>query len=266
LAALGVMVGTTPAGAAVEPAGDVTVTFTQATLQAVVNGVPESIGPFKGTLNGTVDGQGNLQFPQAGISFDLLDTTVVVAAQIQLEATGAWTGTVDPEGKTVSLTGPFRTLVTISSLGFDNCQVGPSTFQASGNNYANGKVTVKDASFPIAEIPPGTPGCLGLESVINTALNLPGNGGITLPLTFSPVLTGTGRPPPPTTTTVTVATTTTTTAAPPPPDTPPPTVGPTALPRTGPSSELVLAGLGLSLVCGGLLLVARGRPRRTVPQ
>ena len=83
-----------------------------------------------------------------------------------------------------------------------------------------------------------------LESVINSALGLPGTGGVVVTAPFSPKLTGSAVVP---TTTTTAAPTTTTTPS---------------LPRTG-TSTAPLALVGLALVAGGAAMALRSR-RSTV--
>jgi LPXTG-motif cell wall-anchored protein len=260
LVALGVTAGA-PAGADVTPTGPVTLTLANGQLHMVVNGTPTDVGPFSGTMTGTVAPDGTLHFPQGNVSFDPLSTTVVVPAEIELQPTSDWTGTVNPDGKTVTLAGSLVTLVTIPSIGFADCQVGPISLAPAGNNYdaTNGKATLRQNGFQVGAVPPGTPGCLGLESVINTALNLPGPGSLTWPVTLAPALKGTGTAT--TTTTATTVPETTTVAPPVTPATEPPPVAPAAdaLPRTG--SEPFLAVLGAALVAGGAALVARARRR-----
>ena len=270
LALLGALTYTAvPAGAVIVPVGAVTVTATNANFSLVVTGTPTTVGPFSGTLTGTVDATGHLSFPKAGVVFPAFDTTIVVPATVHPVATGNWSGTIDPSTGAVSVTGPAETLATVGTLSLVDCAVGPVTIAlstaATGGvkyNSTTGKATLADPAFQIPAIPAGAPGCNGQEATVNTALGLPGAGGISMDVAFSPALTGNGAPLPSTTT----FTTTTTTA--PATTTTPTTTAPTAtsaLPRTG-SSTGTLAIIGFSVVLAGIGLSAtRRRGARTQP-
>jgi LPXTG-motif cell wall-anchored protein len=270
LALLGAMAYTAaPAGAVIVPTGAVTVTVSNINFSLTVTGTPTTVGPFSGTMTGTVDATGHLTFPKAGINFPAFDTTIVVPATVHAVALGPWSGTIDPSTGAVSVTGPAETLATVATLGLVDCPVGPVTIAAQtgaagGVKYSTstGKATLADPAFQIPAIPAGQAGCNGQEATVNTALGLPGSGGITMTLAFAPTLTGNGAPPPSTTTFTTTTTTrpaTTTT---------PSTTAPittSALPRTG-SSTGTLAIIGISVVLAGIGLSAtRRRGPRTQP-
>jgi LPXTG-motif cell wall-anchored protein len=247
----------TTAGAAVAPVGNVTVTVTGAKFNIVLMGTPTDVGPFNGTFKGTVDATGKLSFPKSGITFTTFTQTITVLVSIHPVATGNFTGTVDPDSGTLSLTGSLETLVTASTPPLRDCPIGPIKANLQSKNYSKttGKATLTDPAYIVPAMAPNTPGCAGIEDTVNELLQLPSTGGVTMPAAVSPVLTGTGTAPP-TTTTFTTTTTTTTTV--PTTQAPSNTVAPSALPRTG-SSTGPLAFVGLSLLGGGLALAFRRR-------
>jgi LPXTG-motif cell wall-anchored protein len=276
LAALGAAILLVPTAGAyaaatpqvITPTGNVTVTVSNASFTLNVMGTPTDVGPFSGTLKGTVTDTGQLTFPKSGISFSGFDTTILVPAHIQPVAPGDWTGTVDPTTGVVTLNGNIDTLTTVSALpGVVNCPIGPSaihtsTVLAGGVKYASGKATVTDPAYTVPAIPPGIAACGGQEGTINAALPLPGTGGIKLPLSFDPVLTGSGvvpssTVPPPTTTTTRPATASTAASA-----TTAKAAATSTLPRTGSSSGPLLL-IGASLVLAGSVLALRRRFRRS---
>jgi LPXTG-motif cell wall-anchored protein len=242
--------------AVITPTGNVTITVSNAFFTLTVTGAPQDVGPFSGTLTGTVDDSGNLTIPKSGIDFPAFDAVIVVPATVHPVATADWTGTVDPSSGVVTITGTMETLATVSALSLTDCPVGPftihtSTVNSGGAKYASGKATVSDPSYPVSAIPAGTSGCNGAEETVNTALGLPGTGGIRMGLSFDPVLTGSGVVPTSTSTTPTtptMAAAPATTAAP----------AATTLPRTG-SSTLPLAIVGVASVAAGAVLVRKRR-------
>jgi LPXTG-motif cell wall-anchored protein len=270
-AGVAVLATAVTAGAVTAPVGSVTVAVSNGFFVIDIIGMPGTkIGPFTGTLTGTVDNVGKLTFPKSGVKFNSFDTVVVVPATVTLQATGNWSGTLDPSTGAATITGSLVTLATVSTIGAVNCPVGPVTVNGNSLDSADGAVkynttsgaaTLAQHAFQIPALgDAGTvPGCNGQEGTINTALGLPGVGGFVADVKFSPVITGNGTPPPSTTTFTTITTTTTV------PTTTPPTAAPTAptsLPRTGSSSgPLTFVGIGL---LGGGIALWRPRRRRTI--
>jgi LPXTG-motif cell wall-anchored protein len=245
--------------------GPVTVTVTGANFILNVSGAPTEVGPFNGTLTGTVDIDGILSFAQGDISFTDFDTIILVPAHVQPVADGDWTGTMDPNNGTVSISGPLTTLATVDSVGLVDCPIGPFNVQMQGTNYndSNGNATISDPAYLVNELQPGTPGCNDQEAVVNGALPLPGEGAVTMPVSFEPVITGGGTPPPTTTTFTlppTTAPATTATTAP----TGETTVAAAAtggetLPRTGGRATVPVTVLGLALLGAGIALLVPTR-------
>jgi LPXTG-motif cell wall-anchored protein len=259
-----------PAGSAfaatakVDPAGPITLTVSAMNFQLTVTGAPSTVGPFTGTLTGTVDASGNMSFPQANISFPAFTGTIgPVDATVTPQATGDWTGTVDPTSGVVTLTGSLKTLATVTALGTTDCPLGPFTIHTTTTNSggvpysAAGAATVADPAYSVPAVPDGTDGCAGNEATINLALGLPGTGGVTIAMSTDPVLTGSGVVP--TSTTTTAPTPTTAAAQPAGATTAAPAAAPAStLPRTG-SSSGPLAVLGVGLIGAGLALAIRRR-------
>src|SRR5260221_9614055 len=74
LALLGALAYTAaPAGAVIVPTGAVTVTVSNINFSLLVTGTPTTVGPFSGTMTGTVDATGHLSFPKSGINFPAFD-------------------------------------------------------------------------------------------------------------------------------------------------------------------------------------------------
>jgi hypothetical protein len=253
-----------PAAGDITPAGPVAVSWATGTFTLTVQGAPQTLSGFTGSATGTVSAAGILQFPASGITLDPISTTIVLPVTLTTEATGPWTGTIDPVNGTATMTGQLRTLVSSPGL-LDNCPVGPFTVQLSATNTGGvaysetaGTATLTDSTFVIPLIPPGAPGCGAIEDAINTALGLPTTGAISFSVTFDPILTGTGAAPP-STTIPTIPTTL-----------PPPPVEPVAVPpvtataaqgqlaRTG-SNTLPLAIAAVVFVLAGTAALA---PRR----
>jgi LPXTG-motif cell wall-anchored protein len=250
----------TIAGAVVTPApGNVTITATGATFTIFIQGSPITVGPFSGSFKGTVDATGKLKFPKAGIKFTPFSQTIQIPVTITVAASTDFAGTIDPDSSTLSLSGSLVTLASAQTPALNNCPIGPAKVNLQSKNYSKttGKATVSDPAFVIPAIPAGTAGCVDdtVIQTINDTLTLPSTGGVTGPVTVSPVLTGNGTPPPSTTTFTTTTSTSTTTV---PATTAPNTVAPSALPRTG-SSTGPLAFIGLALLAGGLALAFRRR-------
>src|SRR5262245_38846320 len=168
--------------AVITPTGNVTITVSNAFFTLTVTGASQDIGPFSGTLTGTVDDNGKLTIPKSGIDFPAFDAVIVVPATVHPVATDDWTGTVDPSSGVVTITGGMETLATVGTLGLVDCPVGPftihtSTVNSGGAKYASGTATVSDPSYSVPAIPAGTSGCNAAEETVNVALGLPGTGG-----------------------------------------------------------------------------------------
>ena len=259
IAAGALMIGyATVAGAVVAPVGNITITASAAKFTVVISGTPIDVGPFTGSFKGTVDATGKISIPKSGIKFTTFQETIVIPVTITVAASTDFSGTIDPDSHTLSLSGSLVTLATASTPALNNCPIGPAKVNLQSKDYSNttGKATVSDPAFVVPAVPTGTAGCVDdtVIQTINDTLALPSTGSLSLPVTVSPVLTGNGTPPPSTTTFTTTTTTTTTV----PPTAPPNTVAPSALPRTG-SSTGPLAFIGLSLLGGGLALAFRRR-------
>jgi len=167
------------AGAVTAPVGAVTVTVSNAFFIVDIIGAPGTkIGPFTGTLTGTVDNVGKLTFPKSGVKFPPFDTVVLVPATVQLQATGNWSGTLDPSTGAATITGPVVTLATVPTIGAVKCPVGPVTVNLSSldsadgaakYNTTTGAATLAQHAFQIPALgDPGTvPGCNGQEGTIN---------------------------------------------------------------------------------------------------
>jgi LPXTG-motif cell wall-anchored protein len=261
------------AAADVSPTGPTSVSA-HITFNFKVFGTPAQLN-VDGTLAGTVDNAGKLNFPKSGIHFDDAlnqtwgNTPPVVVSKVSPSASGDWTGSIDPETGTVALTGSLIVDAFVKSpLPTPNgCPVGPiplemSTEKTGGAKYdlATGSATVADDQFvvePLLEDPPGQVDfCEGHEAIFNSALSLPtapGAATVALKITFDEPLEGSGTVVTFKTTTtapkVTVAaaasTTTTATAA-------------HELPRTG-GSSLPLTIFGGSLIAAGAVLIGRRR-------
>jgi hypothetical protein len=225
----GIVAATMTAGADVREPGAVTVTVHDGTLGT-------KLGPFtplSGTFTGTVQGDGTLDFPQAGITFPSFDVAITnpIATTVTVTpvADTDFTGNVDPGGGLVTLTGNLTTKITLSAFGLANCPLGPMTLNLStttsgGRAYDAGSATVVDNTFVMPAIPLGSGVCGGYEAAINSLVGLPtkpGESTMTMPVTFAPILTGSSSTSMATTsssssTSTTAASTTTTTLGPPP--------------------------------------------------
>jgi LPXTG-motif cell wall-anchored protein len=247
----------TIAGAVVAPVGNITVTVTGAKFVIVLQGTPIDVGPFNGSFKGTVDATGKIAIPKAGVTFTTFAQTIQIPVTITPAATGPFTGTIDPSTGSLSLSGTLVTLASAASPALANCPIGPVKVVMLSTNYSatTGKATVADPAYQVPAIPPGAVGCGGIEGTINDTLGLPSTGGIIMPVTVSPILTGNGAPPPSTTTFTTTTSTTSTTV---PTTVAPAPIATTALPRTG-SSTGPLAFVGLSMLGAGLALAFRKR-------
>ncbi len=244
-------------------AADDTVNVSMA-IAVVAAGTPTTVGPIAGSLTGTIDGSGNLTFPQSGIHFDALDGTIVVPVHLETQATGDWTGHLDTSTGEVTLSGPIEIVAAISSLGVTGCPLGPytlnsSTSQSGGVAFdgATKTATVVDSTYSVPAIPDPTSGCGGQEGTINAALGLPTSPSAsttTMVLTFpggaNTTTTATVSTTTPTSTTLSTAAVTSTSVAP---------AAAAQLPRTGRS---VLPWLIVGVVCLELGLVAVAASRR----
>jgi hypothetical protein len=272
-AGLAGVVGVRPAAADVMPSGPVTMSWATGSITLTVNGTPTTVPGLSGTATGTVSPTGELSFPQSGITMNSFTANILVAVTIFPAATTAWTGTIDPENGTATVTGQMVTRAVAAPLiNPPGCPVGPFTIQLSTQNpggaaydEATGAATLTDTTFVLPAVP-AVPECGGLEVAINAALGLPTTGGLSFSVTLQPALTGTGAPPPSTT-----IPTIPTTLPPPPLETVPvPPVTATAaqgeLARTGsPAVPLTLA-VAVVLIAGGAALVPRHRARWRAPR
>jgi hypothetical protein len=218
LVAAGVVASTVTANASVQNPGSVTVTVNAATLSTPMG----DFAPIEGTLSGAVSGDGALTFPQASIAFTSFDATITnpVALTVNVTplASSDFTGTVDPDTGSVTLTGDLTLAISLAQFGLSGCPLGPmsldlSTANPGGSAYSAGAATVTDQSFVMPLIPDGAPGCAGAEGIIDTLVPLPtapGASTLTMPLTFDPILTGASSTSSTNTTSTTTTTTTTT--------------------------------------------------------
>jgi hypothetical protein len=193
-----------PAGAAtVFNPGPVHVAF----VGSLSVGSVATITGIKGTADGTVDSAGNLSFPQGSISFPTFPTTVIVPANVSIQATADWTGKIDPSSGALTLSAPQTAHIDLSATlpnDFD-CPVGPLALNlttgtngaATGTPYnsSTGVADIVDGSFVIPAIPdsPLPPGCPDADT-INTNGGLPTPGGSAVSdftATFRPILTPT---------------------------------------------------------------------------
>lgn len=200
LVCVGVAASTLIASASVEDPGAVTIAVHDGALGTPLG----NFTPLAGTLTGTVDGSGALTIPQAAITFPPFDTSITnpipTTVTVTPVADSDFTGTVDPDTGVVTLTGQLTTQVTLAQFGLTNCPLGPMTISlssanAGGSAYSAGSATLVDQSFVMPAIPSGANGCAGFESTINSLVGLPtapGASTLTLPVTFSPILTGSG--------------------------------------------------------------------------
>jgi hypothetical protein len=268
------VIGVRPAAADVMPSGPVAMSWSTGSLTLTVNGTPTTVPGLSGTATGTVSPTGQLSFPQSGTTMSSFTGNVLVTVTIFPAATSAWTGTIDPANGTATVTGQMVTRAVAAPLiNPPGCPVGPFTIQLSTQNpggaaydAATGAATLTDTTFVLPAIPAGAPECGGLEGAINAALGLPATGGLSLSVTFEPVLTGTGAPPPSTT-----IPTIPTTSPPPPVETVPvPPVTATAaqgeLARTGSSAVPFALAAAVLLAAGAAALVPRHRARWRVPR
>jgi hypothetical protein len=214
------------AGAAVSPTGDVRINV-NGTLLVTVLGTPGNV-PFAGTLDGTVNSAGTLNFAQGDIDFPQTPQITVGASTFQItpEATTDWTGSIDPDTGAVVLDGSLNVVTAgISPAAFPACPVGPSTLHlvsgASGLGLTgtpydknNGTAMIVDGGFHTPAVPtsPAPAGCSTFAALVNTALGLPNDTGKTVfQITFEPIL-GSGTTSTSTTTTTSTSTTTTSTS------------------------------------------------------
>lgn len=266
-----------PAGADVEPVGNVSIKV-QITNKLSIFDTPTNL-VTNGTFAATIDKEGKFTIPKANIKLtpvedlSFLDGGVHIN-QITFAATADWKGGIDPASGLVTIAAP--TVFTTSGdkpVPVEGCPINVtlnfSTKKAGGKAYndATGKASLGANDYTIPPLPfnpdaPSVPGCGHIEQVFNSALDLPiekGEATSVAAVTFTPIVTGTGD-----TTPVTQAEPSTTTAPPTtlaPTTAVPVTVAPAAtdeLPRTG-SSTLPLALAGGVCFVAGLALVASRR-------
>ncbi len=246
------------ASADVSPVGNITLTMHDGQLITPLGLV---VQPIEGTLDGTVDVDGNLHFPVADIVFSdfVVPGTAVGDVGVSVVPSGDFTGTSDPDSGIVHLSGSIVTLLDIVPLSIENCPLGPipveystADFAGAPYNPATGEATFGAAKFvvpAIADTPENVAACVEIP-LLNGLLSLPSvpfapgpppvGFRIVQPATFSPPLTGVGTATtvaPPTTTSTTVAPTTTTTTLPP-PTTTSTTVAPTTTTTVSSSAKL----------------------------
>jgi hypothetical protein len=256
------------------PAGPITMSWSTGSFTLTINGTPTNVPGLTGSATGTISPAGVLNFPQAGITLNSFSATILVPVTVAPAATSAWTGTIDPEAGTATVTGQMvARAIAPPLIGPPGCPLGPFTVQLSATNPggvayndATGAATLTDSTFVLPSIG-AVPECSGLHDTINAALGLPRTGGMSLSVTFEPVITGTGAPPPSTT----IPTIPTTLPPPPPVETVPvPPVTATAaqgeLARTGASSLPVALGAAALVLAGTLAVTSRRATRRREPR
>jgi hypothetical protein len=195
-----------PAGASVSNPGPVHVAF--AGSLTINSGIgPIVISGLAGTADGTVDAAGNISLPQASISFPTVTVIfpVIGPTPVTIDASGDWTGTIDPSSGALTLAAPQTTHIDLTGFGLPDpdCPLGPLTLNlttgtsgtAQGKPYdsSTGIAEIVDGTFSIPAIPdaPLPPGCPDAD-LINGAVPLPLSGGMSVAdftATFTPVLT-----------------------------------------------------------------------------
>jgi hypothetical protein len=199
-AGIAVATNLAPAGAALNNPGAVTLT-----LHDGVMGTPfGDFTPMTGTLAGTADSEGTLNLPSASITFASFDVAVTnpvpTTVTVTPVADSDFVGTVDPASGLVTLAGQLTTKLTIPAFGLADCPLGPisvnvSTANTGGSAYQAGSAVLTDNNLVVPAIASGAAGCAGFETTINGLVGLPtapGASTLTMPLTFSPELTGSG--------------------------------------------------------------------------
>lgn len=181
------------------------------------------------TATATIRADGSFTVPRPGIAFQPVTLSLgsppaLGDVNVSLVASSDFTGAVDPTTSTELLAGRVEMLWSQTGT-MTGCPVGPFDVQLTTKSpgarpYASssGTATMVDGNFAIDALKSGTPGCAGLESLINSTLSLP----ITTTTTTDSSTTTTS-----TTTTSTTTTTTPSTAMSEPvllPDTPVPAV------------------------------------------
>ena len=206
----------TPAVGTIAPAGPITIKVSAGVFHLSVSGVVNDVGTMVGTLEGSVDADGNMTFAKANVSLPEFPTNVILPADITPVVLGDWHGTIDPAKGTISISGPMELDLDAPGSPITGCPLGPFTFHAQGSKYKSttGGADIGDPAFAIPAVPPATPGCGGAEDTLSEALGLPGRGGVNMHIAITPVLTGSGTPPPSTTTLPPTTQAPTTTVAP----------------------------------------------------
>lgn len=224
VACIGLAASTLRAGATVGNPGPLTITVHDGTLGTPLG----DFTPLSGTLVGTVSASGALSMPQASMTFPSFDVALTYPIETTVTVTPVaesdFTGNVDPDSGLVTIAGSLTTEVTLPDFGLTNCPLGPlavslSTGTAGGSPYGAGAATLVDSSFVIPAIAPGAAGCAGFEGIINSILGFPtapGASALTLPMTFTPAVTGassTSSTQPTSTTSTSTSTTSTSTTS-----------------------------------------------------
>jgi hypothetical protein len=168
-------------------------------LQDCPGGVPPE-GAECVAFTGSVDGDGNVVIPAAGIVFPAIEFEAApgVIVSVVIEPTGDGTGTLIPATGEATL--EFGINITVPEL---SCSIGPieisATTGSSGTetgiayDQLTGEFTLVDGLFAL----PSAPDCGGLGSVVNDALGLPspsGSNTARFGILVNPIFTGSGTP------------------------------------------------------------------------
>jgi hypothetical protein len=170
----------------------------------------------KAAATATIQSNGTFVIPRAALAFQPVDMNIgpphpsIGPVAVQLVAMSDFIGAVNPSTHVESLAGRFEMVwsqIVSLTKPMAGCPIGPfdvhlTTKSAGARPYEStvGTARMVDGNFAIDALTPGTSGCAGLESSVNSTLSLPITTTTTTASTASTSTTTTTSTTPPGTT------------------------------------------------------------------
>jgi hypothetical protein len=154
----------------------------------------EGIASKRG-VRGSVAANGAILIPKSNLAFAPLtvDVDTIGKVKVQTTATSDLRGELDARAGVITLTVTLEQRWTQDKT-LTDCPIGPFAVTTSSEmagaapyDSVTGTATTVDATFTLRAVPPGTPGCGGIEDTLNHALSLP--------ITTTTTTTARGLPP-----------------------------------------------------------------------